>query len=133
MLEDEEYARIYKAFRKERNEKHFYLRQRGFIYKCSAQYPLDYYDLCISLWQKHFGRNSMKFKEQKEKYLELLSLSNLEIRELRIKGIRQLIQPNQEQPDGVCVDVEGEKVIIPKWKEIGTQGGQFDDDSEDDA
>lgn len=121
-----------KAFKKEMYEKHFYLRQRGFVYRCSAQYTLDYYDLRIKTYYKYFGGYATRDIRNKQKYLELLKLSYIEIRELRQKGIMKLEQPKQEQPDGVCVDVAGEKVIIPKWKEIGTQGGQFDDDLEED-
>jgi hypothetical protein len=129
-MEDQEFHQNYAAFQKERNTKHFYLRQNGFEYRCSMQYPLDYYNLCISLWRKYFKKDSQRFLEFKSDYTMLMSLSIEEIQYQRKTGGRYLKQPTQEKPKGVTVVIDGVTSVMKDWEEIATAGGQYDSEDE---
>ena len=129
-MEDQEFKQNYAAFTKEKNTKHFYLRQNGFEYRCSMQYPLDYYNLCISLWRKYFKKDSQRFLEFKSDYTELMSLSIEEIQHQRKTGRRYLKQPTQETPKGVTVIIDGVTSVMKGWEEIATAGGQYDSEDE---
>lgn len=103
------------------------LLQRGYEYKCSIEFPRDYFNMKCNLYYSFFGETNEKFESQKRQFEKFSELSYDQVRKYRENGALYLTQPKREEPEGTKVDCGGEMVIIPKWRDIETRGGQFDD------
>lgn len=109
-----------------RNE-YYKLWQKGYEYRCSIEFPRDYFNIKCNLYYRFFGEVSSKYEKHKNKFEKFSELSYEQIRKCRENGSFHLTQPTREEKEGVKVNCAGEMVIIPNWKDIETMGGQFDD------
>ena len=125
----ESYKEKYYKYFKEKNSLHYKMRAKGgYLYCCSYQYPIDYYNMCNSVWYKYFKEYNPKISDAKDTFIRYMNMSYQDWREARESGRKKVHTPHRENPKGIEIDLGGYTAIMKDWEDIATAGGQYDNE-----